>query len=60
MSLLAGIDRATGKLIGNVRRPRHRSIEFVALLRVLDAQSPSDVKIRSWTTTRPTRKRAHT
>lgn len=44
MSLLAGIDLATGEVLGRVRR-RHRSAEFVEFLQTLDAKYPADVKI---------------
>lgn len=45
MSLLAGIDRATGEVIGLVRT-RHRSAEFVEFLPTLDQQYPPGVKIQ--------------
>ncbi len=45
LSLLAGIDLATGEVVGLVR-PRHRSAEFVEWLRVLDAKYPPEMKIQ--------------
>lgn len=45
LSLLGGIDLHTGKVIGIVRR-RHRSREFIELLRRLDEAYPEDWKIR--------------
>lgn len=45
VSLLAGIDLATGEVMGLVR-PRHRSAEFVEFLKALDAKYPADAKIQ--------------
>lgn len=45
VSLLAGIDLATGEVIGLVR-PRHRSAEFVEFLQTLDQKYPPGVKIQ--------------
>jgi transposase len=45
VSLLAGIDLATGEVLGLVRR-HHRSAEFVEFLQTLDAKYPADVKIQ--------------
>lgn len=45
LSLLAGIDLATGEIIAVVR-PRHRSAEFVEFLQTLDQKYPPDVKIQ--------------
>lgn len=45
VSLLAGIDLATGEILGLVR-PRHRSAEFVEFLRALDQKYPAGVKIQ--------------
>lgn len=44
-TLLAGIDLATGEVLGLVR-PRHRSREFVEFLETLDARYEPDVKIQ--------------
>ncbi len=44
-SLLAGLDLATGEVIGLVR-DRHRSREFVEFLQTLDAKYPKDVRIQ--------------
>ncbi len=45
VSLLAGIDLATGEVLGMVR-PRHRSAEFVEFLQALDARYGPDLKIQ--------------
>lgn len=45
VSLLAGIDLATGEVLGLVR-PRHRSAEFVEFLQALDARYAADLKIQ--------------
>jgi len=45
VSLLAGIDLLTGKVIGMVA-DRHRSREFVAFLKILDQSYPDQVTIR--------------
>ena len=45
LSLLAGIDLATGEVLGLVR-PRHRGAEFVEFLQALDARYVPDVKIQ--------------
>jgi len=45
LSLIAAIDLLTGHILGIVR-PRHRSREFVELLKKLHAHYPSDWKIR--------------
>jgi transposase len=45
LSLLAGIDLATGEVLGIVRS-RHRSAEFVAWLQALDARYGPDTKIQ--------------
>jgi len=45
LSILAGIDLLTGRIIGIVR-PRHRSREFIELLEKIDASYPSDWTIR--------------
>jgi transposase len=44
-SILAGLDLGTGKIIARVER-RHRSREFIALLRELDAAYAPGLKIR--------------
>ena len=44
-TLLAGIDLATGEVLGLVRA-RHRSREFVEFLQALDAKYGTDVKIQ--------------
>ncbi|MCY0878175.1 MAG: IS630 family transposase [Firmicutes bacterium] len=44
VSLLAGIDLATGEILAMVR-PRHRSAEFVEFLQALDQKYPPGVKI---------------
>lgn len=45
LSLLAGINLITGQVIGSVEE-RHRSREFVAFLKKLDAQYPPEAKIQ--------------
>ena len=45
MSLLAGLDLATGEVVGLVR-DRHRSHEFVEFLQTLDAKYPENVRIQ--------------
>ena len=45
VSLLAGIDLATGEVLGLVR-PRHRRAEFVEFLQALDARYAADTKIQ--------------
>lgn len=45
LSLLAALDLHTGHVIGHVH-PRHRSSEFITLLRELDAYYPLDQTIR--------------
>jgi transposase len=45
LSILAALDLHTGEIIANVE-PRHRSVEFIALLRRLDEHYPSDAVIR--------------
>jgi len=45
VSLLAGLDLATGEVIGLVR-DRHRSREFIEFLQVLDAKYPKGVRIQ--------------
>src|SRR5262249_22929659 len=45
LSLLAGIDLLTGKVHALVR-DRHRSREFVEILKLLDAAYPSDTAIK--------------
>lgn len=45
VSLLAGIDLLTGRVIGMVA-DRHRSREFVAFLKILDQSYPDQVTIR--------------
>lgn len=44
-TLLAGIDLASGEVVGIVR-PRHRSREFVEFLEALDARYAPDMKIQ--------------
>jgi len=44
-SLLAGLDLATGEVLGLVRA-RHRSAEFIEFLQLLDAHYAPDVKIQ--------------
>jgi transposase len=45
LSILAALDLHTGEIIANVEL-RHRSVEFIALLRRLDEHYPSDGVIR--------------
>lgn len=45
LSILAALDLHTGQIIANVE-PRHRSVEFIALLRRLDEHYPSEAIIR--------------
>ncbi len=45
LSLLAGIDLMTGRVIGSVEE-RHRSCEFVSFLQKLDAEYPETAKIQ--------------
>ena len=45
VSLLAGLDLATGEVVGLVR-DRHRSREFVEFLQTLDAKYPKNVRIQ--------------
>ncbi len=45
LSLLAGIDLLTGKVHARVEK-RHRSVEFIAFLKQLDAAYPGDTAIR--------------
>jgi len=45
VSLLAGIDLLSGKVYGIVE-DRHRSREFISFLKMLDAQYPSETKLR--------------
>lgn len=45
LSILAALDLHTGDVIANVEL-RHRSVEFIALLRRLDEHYPSDAVIR--------------
>lgn len=45
LSILAALDLHTGHIIANVE-PRHRSVEFIALLERLDEHYPSDAIIR--------------
>ena len=45
VSILAGIDLHSGHIFANVE-DRHRSIEFIALLKLLDAHYPQDAIIR--------------
>ncbi len=45
LSILAALDLHTGELIANVE-PRHRSVEFIALLQRLDAHYPPGATIR--------------
>ncbi|MCL5677075.1 MAG: IS630 family transposase [Firmicutes bacterium] len=45
VSLLAGLDLATGEVIGLVR-DRHRNHEFVEFLQTLDAKYPENVRIQ--------------
>ena len=45
VSILAGIDLHSGHIFANVE-DRHRSVEFIALLKRLDAHYPSEAVIR--------------
>ena len=45
VSILAGIDLHSGHIFANVE-DRHRSVEFIGLLKQLDAQYPADAIIR--------------
>lgn len=45
LSILAALDLHTGQIIANVEQ-RHRSVEFIALLRRLDEHYPSEAVIR--------------
>lgn len=45
LSIIAALDLHTGQIIANVE-PRHRSVEFVALLKRLDVHYPSEAVIR--------------
>lgn len=45
VSILAGIDLHSGHIFGNVE-DRHRSVEFIALLKRLDEHYPADAIIR--------------
>ena len=45
LSIIAALDLHTGQIIANVE-PRHRSVEFVALLRRLDERYPPQAIIR--------------
>ena len=45
LSILAALDLHTGELIANVE-PRHRSVEFIALLQRLDAHYPQEATLR--------------
>lgn len=45
VSLLAALDLHTGEIIGQVH-DRHRSIEFIELLKEIDSKYPPDIKIR--------------
>lgn len=45
LSIIAALDLHSGQIIANVER-RHRSVEFVALLRRLDEHYPSEAIIR--------------
>jgi len=45
LSILAALDLHTGKIIGQVHE-RHRSIEFISLLKELDSYYPKDCVIR--------------
>jgi transposase len=45
VSLLAGIDLLSGKVYGMVEN-RHRSREFISFLKMLNAQYPSEAKLR--------------
>lgn len=43
-TLFAAMDMATGKVIGKPKR-RHRSAEFISLLRHIDAEAPADLDV---------------
>ncbi len=45
LSLLAGIDLLNGQVLGRMER-RHRSREFIAWLKMVDAHYPDDIKIQ--------------
>ncbi|MGH8569604.1 MAG: IS630 family transposase [Gammaproteobacteria bacterium] len=45
LSILAGLDLHTGEIIANVE-PKHRSHEFIGLLKRLDAHYPTEAVIR--------------
>jgi len=45
LSILAALDLHTGEIIANIE-PRHRSCEFIDLLKRLDAHYPADAMIR--------------
>lgn len=45
LSIIAALDLHTGQIIANVEQ-RHRSVEFIALLRRLDGHYPSEAVIR--------------
>ena len=45
LSLLAGIDLLSGKVLG-LARPRHRSAEFIEFLQLADAHYPAGTRIR--------------
>lgn len=45
LSIIAALDLHTGQIIANVE-PRHRSVEFIALLRRLDEHYPGEAIIR--------------
>jgi len=45
VSILAGIDLHSGHIFANIEE-RHRSVEFIALLKQLDAHYPEDAVIR--------------
>ena len=45
LSIIAALDLHTGEIIANVES-RHRSVEFIALLRRLDQHYPSEAVIR--------------
>jgi transposase len=45
LSLLAGIDLLSGEVLGLVRK-RHRSVEFIEFLRLVDARYPAGARIR--------------
>lgn len=45
LSLLAGIDLLSGEVLGLVRK-RHRSLEFIEFLKLVDAHYPAGARIR--------------